>query len=733
MNLETFRTHALLRHRHAGAIGALAALWFVLYFPQLAGLRVLPWDAIDQFYPTVWFNAHSLRAGLAPWWNPYVYGGYPQIADPQGMLFSPLLMGWMLLRADPGTTWFVWGVLLHMLMGAAAMLLLLRRLGGTTFGALMAALVFLGGGVAASRLEHVPMALAYGYAPLVMLLAHVFIRGTRLRHALALGVAAGAMATQLVQLTWLLVLMTAAWVLFTGWRTWSAHGTRARLRVVGGLVLAAVIAAIMALPQLLLTLAFSAVSNRHELPLSAAAPSSITWESFLTFVSPDAFHALRGHYNGDVDQVEGLFYIGAVPVLMLAGLRKAWGRPSMRAPLVFVACVALFALLYMLGLHTPFYGWLYGWLPGLHHFRRPADAAYLLNLSLAVSVGLAASTMDLTDRRAIGWLLAAALLWLMASSAGMHDHDVRCDGRSAIAPLAAGGLWWWNRRRAHAATTVAACLLALCVVDYRAFNLNGALTEAHDNRAAFASDAMARRLAATRPPVRLVTEGIGPGWDNLTLFAGVATTQGYNPLRYQLYDDWYGARDHGALPVPRTPFHPHIGSALDRLAGLNAVLRKGATDPLPAAYTLVATDRDRELWHSDDIYPHFLAPIVVRRETPSPAAFEATDFLDTVYLDPSVRLDEDELRSSARVTSTLQEATYVRTVLRTHAPGGAGWVVASDIDFPGWRATVDGREVPIRRANGMFRAVHVPTGDHELVFWFDPVRLVTSVLEDRRG
>ena len=43
----------------------------------------------------------------------------------------------------------------------------------------------------------------------------------------------------------------------------------------------------------------------------------------------------------------------------------------------------------------------------------------------------------------------------------------------------------------------------------------------------------------------------------------------------------------------------------------------------------------------------------------------------------------------------------------------------SDTHYPGWRAWVDGREVPIGDANHVFRAVPVKTGDREVVFRFE--------------
>lgn len=44
----------------------------------------------------------------------------------------------------------------------------------------------------------------------------------------------------------------------------------------------------------------------------------------------------------------------------------------------------------------------------------------------------------------------------------------------------------------------------------------------------------------------------------------------------------------------------------------------------------------------------------------------------------------------------------------------------SDNISPGWRATVDGQEVKILRANFSFRAISVPAGKHKIIFTYDP-------------
>jgi len=49
-----------------------------------------------------------------------------------------------------------------------------------------------------------------------------------------------------------------------------------------------------------------------------------------------------------------------------------------------------------------------------------------------------------------------------------------------------------------------------------------------------------------------------------------------------------------------------------------------------------------------------------------------------------------------------------------------GYLVLTDAWAPGWRARVDGSPVPILRADGLFRAVRLGAGAHEVVMTYFP-------------
>jgi MYXO-CTERM domain-containing protein len=45
-------------------------------------------------------------------------------------------------------------------------------------------------------------------------------------------------------------------------------------------------------------------------------------------------------------------------------------------------------------------------------------------------------------------------------------------------------------------------------------------------------------------------------------------------------------------------------------------------------------------------------------------------------------------------------------------------LVLSEGYYPGWRASIDGREAPVVRVNVMMRGVALPAGEHEIEFRF---------------
>ncbi len=80
--------------------------------------------------------------------------------------------------------------------------------------------------------------------------------------------------------------------------------------------------------------------------------------------------------------------------------------------------------------------------------------------------------------------------------------------------------------------------------------------------------------------------------------------------------------------------------------------------------------------------------------------------------------------STATIRLTLRGPREMRYESRSIADGIA---VFSEIYYPiGWKATIDGKETPILRANYVLRALNIPAGEHKIVFRFDPPAYVAG-------
>lgn len=78
--------------------------------------------------------------------------------------------------------------------------------------------------------------------------------------------------------------------------------------------------------------------------------------------------------------------------------------------------------------------------------------------------------------------------------------------------------------------------------------------------------------------------------------------------------------------------------------------------------------------------------------------------------------------ATARVLTLGDNTMEVRTDSATPA-----FLITSDVYYPGWRATIDGQQTELFRANYAFRGVSVPAGQHVVKFTYQPRRFYFGV------
>jgi hypothetical protein len=741
--------------------------WFALAWPWLSGRVTIPWDSKAHFQPQLQFLASALHSGQAPFWNPHVFAGSPQIADPQALIFSPPHLLLAAIVPEPG---FIAAdaVALGMLaLGALGMLLIFRERGWHWTGAVVAALAFAFGGSAAWRVQHTGQVLSLAYLPLALFLLQRALDRVSWGWGFAAGVVAGIMVIGRDQVAWLNCWFLAGFVV---WFVLSpARPLADRLAAWRPLLAGVAGGTLVAGLPLLWTVLLAGDSQRAAIDLVGAGRGSLHPASLLTIFSANLFGTdgpLSEFWGppsyawGPTDlylaRNMGDVYAGAL--VLLALLLGVVTGSLWRRDIRFVSVATVLTLLYALGWYTPVFRWMFATMPGADLFRRPADATFLLGFEAALLAGYIVGLL------ANGRLRPSAGAWAV-TAAGVGVLSALClgvaldKGRLAVAlPRVAEALGWMAlaalslllvlRAGTTRATLVTGLVAAAMVADLARNNGPNESTAMPPStydvlRRDTPNETIAlieKRLAGTAAPDRrdrVELAGVDFHWPNAGMVHGFDHTLGYNPIRLSHYAQATGAGDQIALPDQKvfSPLYPSYRSTLADLLGLRLVVTRIPVEEMdkqlrPGDLQLIGRTADGYVYENPRALPR-----VIFVPQAAPADFAAIlrtgqwptfDPLRTVLLEDNPSPATDGRPGTAR----LVDYRNTRVTVEADSPDG-GWVVLADAWHPWWYAEVDGREAPVLRADVIFRAVRVPAGRHRIEFVFRPLRGALEELGER--
>ena len=104
----------------------------------------------------------------------------------------------------------------------------------------------------------------------------------------------------------------------------------------------------------------------------------------------------------------------------------------------------------------------------------------------------------------------------------------------------------------------------------------------------------------------------------------------------------------------------------------------------------------------------------------------SVDFGSTVILEgspPHSNSDCSTLIGTAAISN--ESANQIDIEVESQS---SGWLVLSDVWYPGWQAEIDGEPIEIFRANYLFRAVEIPPGGHSVSFVYRPIWFMVGLI-----
>ena len=756
-------------------------LWLaplVLFSPVWLAGKAIFWGTVSlQFVPWQAFAWESLKNGSLPLWNPLVGMGAPLAANYQSALFYP--PNWLLypLYLAGGVEWQVWGqgllAAIHLGWAATGMALLARRLGVSVLGQVVGGLAYGLSGYLVSRSGFLSINAAAAWTPWVLLggwrlcasassapggrggLLALGRRGIPLAAGVGMLLLAGHAQTAWYTLL-LLVVCGAFWGLQSGGPN-SGGGRLGHLfRTLLLLGLFCALGAALAAVQLLPTGEYLLQSQRATAVDYDFAMTYSFWPPrFLTLFAPDFFgNPARGDYSGYGNFWEDHLYLGLLPLLLAlaaagAGLRALLRRKGAEGGqpgfLTLLGAVVVVSFLLALGRHTPVFPWLYRHIPTFDMFQAPTRFSLWAEFSLALLAAFGAGHWRRPRGRALYWTrlgtagafaislgaAAAALLFPGVSPAFLRAmalaslFGVGAGLLSLTAPQAGGS---GSGARVWRLAVISLVGLDLVVAGW---GLNPAIER--DFYRAPAPNASAVQALAGEGRLYISPEdeytlkyerfmhfqSFDPGeaWTNLraallpnlNLLDGLPSANQFDPLvpgRYQRWMDALGTAPEDEkgrwLNFMNVTVVENINPQQEIGIEFTAVESGPRARWVPCARPGADEAGAWKAVHEGGFDPLQFA--VIEGNTPPAAASS---------LAPGCR---PEARGEAQILAAAPDRITLRT-----AAGEPGWLVLSDLGYPGWQARVDGEAAPVLQANYLFRAVFLEPGEHQVEFLYRPV------------
>lgn len=729
-------------HRDLLVLGALALatvgfFWRLLFTP--VWMPADGGDLLSFLFPLYRFAAQSLKGGEVPLWNPYLYGGAPFAADIQTGLFYPVNL--LLFFLAPKITFRALELtsVLHFFLAGAFMYLCLRfirkerRIG--RLASLAGAIAFMFSDLFIIHFGNLNMIAAASWLPLVFLFYHRALTQRRVNYALLSGLFLGvAILAGHIQPIFHILFLLGLYLLY---RLYLAYrGDRRAIPLLLGLAALTVVVALGATAFLLLPgYEMMQLSLRAQIPYKEAARFSLSPAQLIGLLNPGFFGRGPRLSWGLWDRVE-VGYIGVLP-LLLASLALLFRRGLSR----FLLVLAIISLLLALGDSTILHGWFYGLVPGFKQLRAPARFIVLLDFALAflAALGLDAILRPLSQREhalfkgvlrfSLPAFLAITLVTVPLAYAVLifsQDKDPVILQRIGNATrgqvlfvLFLGASLFLLHIRGHRwarPQMVGFLAIGLIFVDLAA---TGAYVDigTTDPTKGFQRWAAIEFLKGDEAFYRLeVPQEIWGIWQpDLALIHRLFDVGGiYTPLKladFERYRQVTGSRS--------SPLYSFLNVKY-------LITQKGAS---PGEGYLLAFDGDPRV----DIYRTTALPrafIVYRSQVVADhesawAAIQAPGFdpASTVVVEGGKALEGDASEGRAVITS------YSLNEIGLEAEAASeGYLVLSEVYYPGWRAYVDGSEEPLLRANYAFRAVYLEPGSHEVRLVFAPTSWSVGLL-----
>lgn len=729
----------------------------VLVGPQNRGNN----DLVSYFIPSHEFAARSLQdSGELPFWNPYICLGLPYTGNPQSALYYP--PNWLCYIWPAGLI-LSWLLVAHHLFAGAGVYFLARRHGLGWSGSVIGGIIFLGAPflVAQSAEGHYAQICAIAWTPWAFLAYESVREGRRGGAAILALCLAMSFFCGHAQETYYLALLLSGFAVFDALQR-MRNGDEGAARLLGNWVLAGLFTVGIVAVDLVPIFINSRMTLRTSL---ANLEGDFGWSAFhlanlQQLLTPFALSRPELWQPGAPQFWETVCYFGIIP-LVLAASGAAAGRSR---PLACrMAAMWLVTFLFALGTNGPIFKELSSVVPGLSWFRLPSRMLFFMSFATAM---LAAVGVDSTLQRHSVQRIRVLVLYLVIAVVLAIGWGALTVWQTGVIPVLPG------IPRLVTAALLTPALLALTAAAFRrggsVIFVSGLILSSVLELSLFSHQVTETAQIASLGQrdtelLKLITDESEPPPRILALQDivsdqdacryGLHKLRGYEPAGpagYLLLVNAISNTDGAVIdpmgfePARLSSFNPQLLDLLNVGCAVQS-FPAGAVATIPEGWKTVHSGLvvERTRLRRDDARTMRYRYQVLKNESVLPRAFvvgtareldswsEFTAAAPRIDFRREVVLAKDVLPAGgprsdfrpARITA--YSANHIEVQAQLDAPG---YLVLSDLWFPGWKvATADG-PLPVLRANMTLRAVPLPAGVHHLRWTFRPPGLIPGAM-----
>ena len=683
-------------------------------------------DLVSQFYPYRTMLARAVREGSLPLWNPYMLSGTAFEANPLSALFYPLNIFYYLLPT--AGAWSL-GFLLRSFLSGLFTALFVREIGGTATGSITAGLLFTFSGFM-TVWQGQTMIDAFIWLPLICY-AVVRLHKSRSRTWVVLTAIALAMPAlaghpeSAVHLT-LTAIAFAFFLAFTGFAPWQFI-----CHFIGAGILSLGIVAVQLLPSLQW---FSNVNGLH-----AVWPSPPAW-SLMGLVSRDIIpFDIRIHSNSfGLELPIQATYIGmmgfiAAPIALLSRSRK------FVVFFVFWSGIALSAA-YGIGptlsiVHQ---------IPLLRNMKHDR-LVMLFVFGMAVLAGLGIAVVeqlefgDHADRikaivlAGVGLYVAGMMIYAVHRVTIVIPEPLRTPKASFLFLLASGAIVIWTSLGYINRTKFKIAALALVGLDVCSFAY-GSIPFERSRNIVPRNQILDRLSTDEKGPFRIAQVG-GAFPSNWQLMYGLHGSDGYEISLTRIKQFTTGlATDNadGAMFIAKDVLE-NKDRRIDMLNTKYLVVSEWDSHytefrKQPERFRFLYTYGDTDVYENLKVLPRAYLVQTAEAEVIPDESSQLERLKDprfdpehrVVLAEPPQQPQSSALAPALRTPRVEWRAQGVNSFEMDVNPVVPSVLVVSQMDYPGWKAYIDGESVPITRADYAFPAIFVGPGLHRVRFSFEP-------------